>query len=325
MAPYTVLYFEHATPEVYEIIRSQLPDGFELLTLESDDYEERAEKIPAADFLLVATAQVTKDLVERGKKLRLIQHQGVGYDRTDVAAARNLGIPIGLTPEGTCIGVAEHAILLILAVYKKLVVAHNSLVRGRWRQFDLRPFSYELFGKTLGLLGFGRIGAEVAKRARSFGARILVHDIHVSLTPHQQEALGVHQISKHILLRDSDILSLHIPLTAETQGLVDGAFLRALKPSAILINTSRGGIVDQPALIEALKKGIIHGAGLDVFATEPLHPGSPLCQMDNVVLTPHIAAGTRDALISKMKAAFANMQRVVQGEKPIHLVHEELP
>jgi phosphoglycerate dehydrogenase-like enzyme len=325
MARYKVLYFDCATPEVYEIIRSQLPRGFDLLTLDSDSDVERHEKIALADFVLVATAEINDAFLNAAHRLKLIQHQGVGYDGTDVAAAQRLGIPVGLTPEGTSIGVAEHTILLILAVYKKLIVAHNSLVAGRWRQFDLRPYSYELFGKKLGLLGFGRIGAEVAKRATAFGAHILICDSEVSLSADRQAALGVQQVSRRTLLQNSDIVSLHVPLTPATRGFVNREFLQAMKRSAILVNTSRGGVVDQGALIEALQKGVIQGAGLDVFAPEPLEADSPLCSMEQVVLTPHIAAGTRDALVAKMRAAFANMVRVGQGKRPTNLVDSDMP
>ena len=154
-----VLYLNHAPDDVYAIIRRELPAGFELLTLARDDDAERLRLLPEADFVLVATAPLTESMMKAAPRLKLIQHQGVGYDSTDVAAARRLGIPVGLTPEGTTTGVAEHTILLILAVYKRLVVAHNSLARGEFLQFALRSTSYELAGKTLGLVGMGRIGA----------------------------------------------------------------------------------------------------------------------------------------------------------------------
>ena len=318
MPKFKVLYMNYATEDVYEIIRSQLPEGFELVTLKKEDDNEKREKIKEVDFIIVATAKVTEDLLKNAKKLKLIQHQGVGYDNIDVLAAKRMRIPIGLTPEGTSIGVAEHTILLILAVYKKLVVAHNSLLKGEWLQFALRPESYEMYGKTLGLVGFGRIGREVAKRAKPFDIRILYYDkyIHVS----SEEKLEVAEVSFEKLLVESDIVSLHVPLTNETKSMMNRQTFRAMKRSAILINTARGSLVNEKDLYEALVDKVIAGAGLDVFEKEPPSPENPLFKLDHVILTPHISAGTKDALIAKMRAAFANMVRVTRGETPINLV-----
>jgi len=320
MSKFKVLYMNHAPEDVYEIIRSQLPEDFELVTLEKEDDKERKDKIKGVDFIIVATAKVTEDLLRNAKKLKLIQHQGVGYDNIDVHAVKRMGIPIGLTPEGTSIGVAEHTILLILAVYKKLVIAHNSLLKGKWLQFPLRPESYEMYGKTLGLIGFGRIGREVAKRAKPFGVRILYYDKYIHVSLEEKENLGVEEISFEKILAESDIVSLHVPLTDETRGMMNHKTFKAMKHAAILINTARGNLVNEKDLYEALKDRIIAGAGLDVFEKEPPSSDNPLFKLDNVILTPHISAGTKDALIAKMRAAFANMVRVTRGETPINLV-----
>jgi phosphoglycerate dehydrogenase-like enzyme len=310
----------YAPEDVYEIIRSQLPKGFELVTLERDDDKERLDKIEDIDFVLVATARLTREMLEKAKGLRLIQHQGVGYDNIDVLAAKRMRIPIGLTPEGTSIGVAEHTILLTLAVYKKLIVAHNSLVKGEWLQFALRPESYEMYGKTLGLVGFGRIGREVAKRAKPFDVRILYYDKYIHASPDEKEKLSVEEVSFEKLLAESDIVSLHVPLTDETKGMMNHKTFKTMKNTAILINTARGGLVDEKDLYEVLKDRRIAGAGLDVFEKEPPPSDNLLFKLDNVILTPHISAGTKDALIAKMRAAFANMVRVTRGETPINLV-----
>jgi phosphoglycerate dehydrogenase-like enzyme len=320
MSRFKVIYLNHATEDVYEIIRSQLPDGFDLITLEKDDDQERREKIKEVDFVLVATAKITEDMLRGAKKLKLIQHQGVGYDTTDVNTAKRMGIPIGLTPEGTSIGVAEHTILLILAVYKNIVVAHNSLVKGEWLQFALRPNSYEMYGKTLGLIGFGRIGREVAKRAKPFDVRILYYDKYIHVPVDEKEKLGVEEVSFKRLLSEADIVSLHVPLTNETRSMMNREVFKSMKNSAIFVNTARGALVDEGALYEALRDRTIVGAGLDVFEKEPPSADNPLFKLDNVVLTPHISAGTKDALIAKMRAAFANMVRVTKGEVPINLV-----
>ena len=320
MATYNVLYLNHAPEEVYTIIRAQAPAGFELLTLQNDDDLERRRKLLEADFVIVATVPITDELLAGAPRLKLIQHQGVGYDTTDVRAAAKRGIPVGLTPEGTTIGVAEHTLLLILAVYKKLALAHNSLLEGRWLQFALRPNSYELCGKTLGLIGFGRIGREVAKRARAFDARVLFYDRWARVTLEQKAEWGVEEAGFRQLLAESDIVSLHLPLTAHTRGIIGCKALKLMKPGAVLINTARGRLVDESALVEALRAGTIGAAGLDVFREEPPGRDNALLTLENVTLTPHIAAGTRDALVAKMKAAFANIERVARGEAPYHQV-----
>jgi len=323
MARYKVIYFNVATAPVYKIINSEMPEELELLTLSEDTDEARLKLLPEVDFILNADARLTAEHIAAAPKLKHIQHQGVGYDKTDVAAAAKRGIKIGLTPEGTSIGVAEHTILLILAVYKNLVVADTSLRQGNWRQWDLRPRSFEMCGKTLGLIGFGRIGQEVAKRAVSFETRVVFYDSYLNLGKADAEmwaGRGVESYGLEELLAESDILSLHIPANEETIGFLSTERLSMMKPSAIVINTARGKVVDEGALVEALQAGRLAGAGLDVFAEEPLPPGSPLCQMENVVLTPHISAGTVDALRQKMRAAFANIMRVVRGETPINTV-----
>jgi len=323
MAEYKVLYIESTGKDVYDLIRSQLPSEFGLVTLNSKDPEEKLQKIRDADFILVATSPVTEKLIEAAPKLKLIQHQGVGYDNIDVKAAQKRGIPVGLTPEGTSIGVAEHTILLMLAIYKRLLIADASLREGKWLQWQLRPFSYELFGKTLGLVGMGRIGREVAKRARAFEMKILYYDKLIKLTKDEEKRTGAQSCSFEELLAYSDIVSLHSPLTKETEKMMKEKEFKIMKRSAIFINTARGRLVDETALCWALEKKEIAGAGLDVFFNEPLDPQSPLLKMDNIVVTPHISAGTTDALLAKMKAAFSNMIRVIKGQEPNHIVKTE--
>jgi phosphoglycerate dehydrogenase-like enzyme len=217
------------------------------------------------------------------------------------------------------VGVAEHVILLILSIYRRLLEADASIRRGEWLQWELRPTSLELAGKTVGLVGFGRIGREVAQRLRGFDVDVLYYDP-FRADADVEEAFGVRFVSLDALLAESDIVSLHLPLSTETRGLVDAAFLSTMKRSAILINTARGGLVDQTALIEALRSGVIAAAGLDVFATEPLPPDSPIRALPNAVLTPHIAAGTADALRTKMDACFANIVAISSGREPANRI-----
>lgn len=312
-----VIYLEPVPPDVEAVVRECLPEGFTLRVRQRG--EDPASIVGEADFLLVATTPVTADVITAAPRLRLIQHQGVGYDNLDVAAAARVGVPVALTPEGTTIPVAEHVFLLILSLYRNLVTAATALREGRWLQWSLRSRSFNLVGKRLGIVGLGRIGREVARRGRAFGCEVLYTDL-VRAPAEVEAELGATYVPLDALLAQADIVTLHVPLTEATRGLIGARELAQMQPSAILINTARGGLVDEEALYRALTTGQIAGAGLDVFAQEPPPPDHPLLRLENVVATPHIAAGTRDALRDKMTAAFANMQRVAQGLEPLHRV-----
>lgn len=187
--------------------------------------------------------------------------------------------------------------------------------RGEWLQWELRPTSFEIYGKTLGLLGLGRIGREVAKRARAFDANIIYFDMQ---RPDEaaEQSLGVSYRDLDDLLSEADIISLHVPSNASTRHIINAETLAKMKSTAILINTARGPLVDEKALAAALRSGAILGAGLDVFEVEPPARDNPLFGLPNAIVTPHIAAGTVDALRIKMNACFANMRRIVAGEEP---------
>lgn len=308
-----VVYLEPVPDDVEAIIRGCLPDGFSLRVRRAN--ESPVDVVGEADFILVATTPLTGEVIAAAPRLKLIQHQGVGYDNVDVAAATQAGIPVGLTPEGTSKPVAEHVILLILSLYRNLFIANQTLRQGQWLQWQLRPQSYNLVSKRLGIVGLGRIGREVAQRAKAFECQLVYYDVMRAPTEVEAE-LEVEYVPFDELLAQSDIITLHLPRTEETRGMIGVAQLVRMKPTALLINTARGGLVDEAALYQALTSGQIAGAGLDVFAVEPPGADNPLLHLDNVVATPHIAAGTADALANKMRAAFANMQRVAQGQEP---------
>ncbi|MDQ6620727.1 MAG: 2-hydroxyacid dehydrogenase [Pseudomonadota bacterium] len=304
-----VLYLSHATPEVYSIIREAVPTGFELVTLDANSDDERRSKIAACDVVVVASTPLRKSVIDAASRLDLVHHQGVGWqDTTDHEVLKARGIPLALTPEGTTVGVAEHTVLLILAALKLLPFADSELRQGRFHINALRPRSRELQGLTVGYIGMGRIAQAVAQRLVAFDTRGIFFDPVVS---HMQ---GLEARTRDEVLCEADILTLHVPLTAQTQHMIAGDELARMKRGAYLVNASRGGLVDEDALVAALESGHLAGAALDVFETEPLPRDHPLTRLDNVVLTPHIAAGTRDALTIKMRALFANLQRFYAGE-----------
>ena len=300
------------TPDLADILRGELPDAWRLLTATGPG--EPDAELAAADYLIVATEPVGRDRLGRAGRLRMIQHQGVGYEKIDLAACRGRGVPVGLTPEGTSVGVAEHTLLLILAVYKRLPVAAAGLAAGDWMQWSLRRESFELAGKTVGLVGFGRIGREVARRVAAFDARVIYFDPYAPAPGDGPGDPGEPVGSLEDLLAASDVVSLHVPQTEENRRLMNAAAFARMKPGAALINTARGGLVDEAALLAALESGRLSGAGLDVFEVEPLPAGHPLVGRRDVVLTPHISAGTADAFRAKMRAAVANLVRHHRGE-----------
>ena len=304
-----VLYLSHATPEVYSIIRAAVPAGFELLTLERDSDDERRAKIAECEVAIVAATPFRKAVMDAARRLKLVHHQGVGWqDTTDHAELKARGIPLALTPEGTTTGAAEHTVLLILAALKRLPYADSELRQGRFHINALRPVSRELAGMTVGYVGMGRIGRAVFDRLRAFETHSLYYDPEVSLSD------GIEPRPLEALLAESDVVTLHVPLTRETRHMIGAAQLGRMKRGAYLVNTARGGLVDEAALAAALESGRLAGAALDVFETEPVAAKHPLAGLPNVVLTPHIAAGTRDALATKMRALFANVQRFYRGE-----------
>jgi len=317
---HTVLYWNRATPDVNAVVREETPAGLRLLLIESEDPAEARARLAEAEFLLIADWALTAADLEGAPRLRMVQHQGVGYERIDVAALAARKIPLCLCPAGTATGVGEHTLLLILALLKQVVAAHNALMEGRWLQWGLRTRMRDLDGKTLGLVGFGRTGRATARRARGFDVRLLAHDPYVRLTAAERAEFGVELVDQERLFREADIVCCHVPLTDETRHLINRRTLGWMKPSAYLVNVSRGGVVDQEALVEALRTRRIAGAGLDVFSPEPLPPDHPFTTLDNVVLTPHIAAGTLDAFRAKMRFAFENMSRFAEGEPPLERV-----
>jgi phosphoglycerate dehydrogenase-like enzyme len=314
MSTHQVFYFSHAPENVYAIIREEVPPGLELVTIDQDSDEERKRKIADCEVVVVAAKPMRREFVDAAHRLKLLHHQGVGYqDTVDVAALKARNIALALTPAGTTIGVAEHAVMLTLAVCKRLTFADSELRQGRWHINSLRPYSFELFGRTVGYVGMGRIGREAAARFKAFGTAGIYHDPVVQLPAEEERALGLSRVGFDELITRADVITLHVPSGKETRHLIGEAALGRMKPQAIVINTARGTIIDEQALCRALQSGRIAGAGLDVYEEEPFRPENPLAALPNVVLTPHIAAGTRDALKAKMRALFQNVQRFFAG------------
>ena len=305
-----VLYWSHAPESVYAVLREAAQGKADLRTLPSDDQAARRRALAQAQVLIVAARGLPAQELAFAPHLRLVHHQGVGYqDTVPVADLQARGIRLALTPEGTTTGVAEHTVMLLLAACKRLAHVDAELRQGRWHVNTYRSVCRELCGMTVGLVGFGRIGQAVAARLQGFGAHVVYSDPGISAPVMTLGAGAAHAMPLQNLLASADAVTLHLPSTPATRHLIDAAALARMKRGAFLINASRGGLVDEAALAQALLSGHLAGAGLDCFEQEPPPPDHPLLALPNVVLTPHTAAATIDALRTKMAALFANVAR----------------
>jgi phosphoglycerate dehydrogenase-like enzyme len=310
-----VLYLSHTPQALYDVMHRLAEPGIDLITLDHDDDDERLSKLASVDAVIVASYPFTRRFIEATRHLRIVHHQGVGYqDTIDLNALRSTQAKLAITPAGTTVGVAEHAILLTLAVFKRLPFADAELRQGRWHVNALRPESRELAGKIVGYIGMGRIAQAAAQRFRAFDTTGYYYDPSVTLSADIESQLSLQSAALDTVLTQADVLTVHVPLTPDTHHLIDANALALMKQDAIIINTARGPVIDEAALVQALTQGRLAGAGLDVFEDEPLSVHSPLVNMPNTVLTPHISAGTRDAFATKMCFVFANLHRFFTGE-----------
>lgn len=314
-----VLYLIKAEQDFYDLIRSTMPrDRYQLLTLEDGNEDECRRLLAEAEVAIVGGARLSAEDIDAASKLRLVLHQGVGYhDTVDTGALMRRQIRLAVTPQGTSEGVAEHAVMLMLAVGRRLAFCDSELRAGRWHSNTFRATARQLMGATVGIIGLGRIGRQVARRLIGFEARTIYHDI-LDMPAALEAELATERASLPELLARSDFVTLHVPLTDSTLHMIDAEALAAMRPGTVLINCARGPVVSEPALLDALRSGHLGGAGLDVFEVEPPPGPSPFAPFNNVVLTPHHAPGTRDTMLIKFREIFANADRFYAGERLIN-------
>lgn len=289
-------HFVLATDKVDERGLDELEqaEGFQVEIVDDSSTPEFAQALRRAHALIVRSAtEVDAAMIETASDLRVIGRAGVGVDNIDVDAASQHGIAVFNAPAGNTVAAAELTMALMLAVVRRVPEAERSLREGSWERS--RFVGVELEGKTLGLIGAGRVGGAVVARARAFGMEVIVYDPY--LTDERAEELGFRLTDLDEVLETSDVISVHVPLTEETKGLVGQDALARMKDTAYLVNASRGGVIDEPALADALTAGTMAGAGLDVYETEPLPEDSPLRDAPNLVMTPHLGASTEDAQV----------------------------
>ena len=264
------------------------------------------------DAILSRSAIISRPVIGAAPKLKIVSRHGVGLDYVDVAACTERGILVTTTGDANSEAVSEHALGLLFAVTRKIARADAAMRAGKWERLPL--VGVELYRKVLGIVGLGRIGSRMARHAQGFDMDVIACDPYID--PEKAHRLDVTLVDLETLLRRADFISLHVPLTEETHHLIGESQLELMKPSAFLVNTARGPIVDGQALYDALASGAIAGTGLDVFEEEPLPGDHPLRQFDNIVCTPHVAAQTEESMVGMSIRAAENILSVLQGELP---------
>jgi phosphoglycerate dehydrogenase-like enzyme len=252
------------------------------------------------------------------KRLKLVQLMSAGYDRFNLDGARAARLPVAVNGGANAIAVAEHAIMLMLSALKHVHALDAAVRSGGWRS---SARVYELYHSTVGIIGMGRIGQEVAQRLAGWDTTLIYYDP-LRLSAERERQLGVRYVELDALLRTADAVTIHVPLNARTRNLIDAESLSLMKPTAVLVNTARGGLVDEAALATALREGRILGAGLDVLSQEPPPANHPILELSNVVLTPHSAGPTWQSFPRRFANCFANIERVQRGEQPLWVVDE---
>ncbi len=312
MSDVTVAVLDVFHPRIEAAIKAAVPAGWRVVFTTANTLPARAAVIHDADIALIMAAHMPKELLAQAPRLRFIQKLGAGIDRIDLDYCRERGIGVARLHAGNSIPVAEHTILMMLAVYRQLPQIDARTRAGVWSKEDARGTHRQLQGKTVGLVGFGAVGQEVARRLRCFDVNILYYDP-VRVSEDIEKALGVTYAEFNALLPVADIVSLHLPLRTDTRGIIERRRLSQMKQGAVLINCARGGLVDEAALAASLREGHLFGAGIDAFEQEP--PGdSPLFKLDNTVVTSHLAGATLDNFAGLLVRAIGNMKSVLRGD-----------
>ena len=316
-----VLSLVPLSDEIVKLLIRQTPDvpDFEVIAGYEMSVDEIKINVSRADIVLgdyTFKHKITADIVAEAKSLKFIQQPSVGYQHIDVGACTARRIKVANTAGANAVSVAEHTIAWGLCLIKNMFYAHTSTRSGRWEQMNVKPA--ELKGKVWGIVGFGHIGRALAQRLKPFELnRVYYHDIHRPDLSIEKE-FGVVFAEMAVVLSQSDIISLHAPLTEQTRAMINEAAFKAMKSGACLINVARAELVDEKALAEALKKGIIAGAGIDVFSQEPLTTDNPLLGVDNekLLFSPHSAGVTDEGAGRIINMAAANIARVLKGDEP---------
>ena len=308
-----ILLTNHYEGKPAEIIKSAVPDGFELEMLESVSQQELEGKVKEADYLLVSgRLKINRTVLGNAQNIKMIQRTGVGLDSIDLEYIRNHDVPFYVNKGVNAQSVAEHTILLMLASLRNLVEINENTKRGIWKKQAQGVCTHELCGKTVGLIGMGAIGRKVAGMLKAFGAEVLYNDVS-KMKQEDENVLGIKFSTREEIIEKSDIISLHCPLTDDTRHMINDRAVNKMKNGVILINTARGGLIDEAALINGIKNGKIAGAGIDVYEKEPVD-NSEVLNLQNVITTPHIGGVTYDSFYQMMYQAMRNIEMFDKGQ-----------
>jgi len=336
--PVEIAWLDPQPAEEVEFAQSLLPDGFRISAAPVDGGDSRDALLAGADAIVTRKVPVDEAIFARAPVARFVQKYGGREDGLDLAAAQRAGAAVAVMPLRGCIAVAELALTFVLALSKRLVDGHAATVGGAYRELGLEPVRtserviafqwmkldglFEVYGKTLGIVGYGEIGTEVSNRARAFGMNVL-YAKRERLPAALESRLDVTWRDLDGLLAESDIVLLTVPHTTETTGLIGERELGLMKPEAFLVNTARGGLVDEDALVRALRDRRIAGAALDVFVDEPVPYDHPLLSLDNVLVTPHIGGGTGGARVKQMGDVLDNIVRFFRDGEALHVLRAD--
>lgn len=330
----TVLKVLVLSPMPEGLIRLFFAESMEKYKIEADfvtvnepGSEKLWKELPDADVVIgdyTFKVPITSEMVDQMAKARVIAQPSTGYDHIDLAACKRKGIPVCNIGGANAISVAEHTLALALMLLKRIEYAHRRMTEGAWVQEELLNVAAELHGKRWGIIGLGRIGKEVAWRAKAMGANVAYTDM-LRLPESEEQKLGVTYLPLQRLLAEGDVVSIHVPLTEQTKGMMGEREFRLMKSYSVFINVARGELADEAALAKAVAQGWIGGAGVDVFSSEPLAQDNPLIVVaregGNIVLTPHIAGATNDARLRIIQTTVENVVRVVLGQPPQNVVN----
>jgi D-3-phosphoglycerate dehydrogenase len=297
------------------------PKGIRLESVDMDDPEAFDRAAPLVDAVLHSRGLLDAARIGRLVRCRIIAHYGTGVDRVDVAAATGRGIWVTNGPLYAVDEVSSHAIALLLAVTRKIVAADRAVRAGQWHIKPIVPLR-RIAGRTLGLLGFGNIARATGRKGRALGLEVIAHDPYLDEPLFRSE--NVRPVDFKTCLSEADILSIHLPLTSETRGIVSRDAIAMMKPGAVVINTSRGPVVDEPALVDALAEGRLAGAGLDVFAEEPLRTDHPLLSLPNVTVSGHIGFYSDESIAQGQRDAAQQVVDALEGRAPAFLVNRQV-
>ena len=316
MADMKVVFFTNIDAELRQVVADKALPGMDVVTAPADmDDDEKIELVRDADFIMLFPGKISDRVLQAATKCKLIQLLSAGYDEMNLPLAEDLGIAVANNGGANRVAVAEHTLMLMLATHRRMMFYTNNVKAGRWKQEQDRKIDvFELEGKTLGLIGMGNIGRQVARRAAAFDMKLRYYDKYHPLTPVEEETMGIKAVDMDTLLQTSDVVSTHVPLTRDTYGMIGKRELELMKPTGVVINTSRGGVIEETALAEALISGTIAAAGLDVMEHEPPDPNDPLLQIENLVITPHTAGPTLESIPKRAANGFENIQHVWSGQ-----------